>query len=317
MPADRATEVPTNTGIEVTFDQDGVVDAASHWSISPKVAGRFEQHGRTLAFVPAKRLAKATIYTVTVSKGVAVKGTTDVLESDVRFRFETAGGAAGNSRIVYRLHQRPVRLRDGRSSGPGRLGGSTLLRLRRTLSEAPEERADRGRSAAGSGRRGGGLSSDPGLPGLDSRSHRAARADQGPDEGRRLRRQVSTATDDGDYLWFQLPSRLKAGWYLVTLPAPSHPIQTVLQVTDIAGYLVVSDTRTLVWANDLATKGPVAGATVASDGVDLGQTDADGTRVVATPAGLNGGRRLVRRPVLPGRDGPLGRSRHDPPRGRR
>ena len=91
-----------------------------------------------------------------------------------------------------------------------------------------------------------------------------------------------------DHLWFQLPNRLPAGWYLVTLPAPSHPIQTVLQVTDIAGYLVVSDTKTLVWANDLKTKGPVAGAAVASDGADMGRTGADGTSVVATPAGLNG-----------------------------
>ena len=47
----------TNTGIEVTFDQDGVVDAASHMTIEPEDRGRFEQHGRTLAFVPAKPLA--------------------------------------------------------------------------------------------------------------------------------------------------------------------------------------------------------------------------------------------------------------------
>ena len=36
----------SNTGIEVTFDQDGVVDAESHVTISPSIEGRFEQHGR-------------------------------------------------------------------------------------------------------------------------------------------------------------------------------------------------------------------------------------------------------------------------------
>ena len=73
VPANTQTDVATNTGIEVTFDQDGVVDAASHMSIDPKIGGRFEQHGRTLAFVPAKRLRAATIYTVTVTRGVAAR----------------------------------------------------------------------------------------------------------------------------------------------------------------------------------------------------------------------------------------------------
>jgi len=92
LPRDTTTDVPTDTGIEVTFDQDGVVDAKGHFSIVPKVGGRFEQHGRTLAFVPTKRLARHTIYTVTISRGVEVGGSGERLEADVHFRFETAGG---------------------------------------------------------------------------------------------------------------------------------------------------------------------------------------------------------------------------------
>ena len=286
VPANQATDVPTNTGIEVTFDQDGVVDAASHVTISPKVAGRFEQHGRTIAFVPTKRLSKATIYTVTVTKGVAVKGTTDTLESDVRFRFETAGGPAGNSRIVYRFTND---LFDSATADrPSMAVWADWPYYDGDSDPKPPKSApilvDR-------------------LPDIDAavaayrqiRSYpdwtRGATAALVPTKG--LTRVASldaklTVTEGVDYLWFRLPNRLPAGWYLVTLPAPSHPIQTVLQVSDIAGYLVVSDTKTLVWANDLASKGPVAGATVANDGVDLGRTDADGTRVVATPAALKG-----------------------------
>ena len=55
-------------------------------------------------------------------------------------------------------------------------------------------------------------------------------------------------------------SRLPAGWYLIQLASPTRPIQAMLQVTDIASYLVVSETKTLLWANDLATGGPLAGA---------------------------------------------------------
>ncbi len=62
--------------------------------------------------------------------------------------------------------------------------------------------------------------------------------------------------DSEGVLWTELPERLPAGWYLVSSRPPRRPIQAILQVTDIAGYLVVSDTKTLLWANDLATGGP-------------------------------------------------------------
>ena len=90
LPRDTEADVPLDTGIEITFDQDGVVDAASHVTIEPKVEGRFEQHGRVLAFVPEHPLDPATLYTITVTRGVEVGATGEELESDVRFRFETA-----------------------------------------------------------------------------------------------------------------------------------------------------------------------------------------------------------------------------------
>ena len=41
VPANTETDVPLDTGIEVTFDQDGVVDAASHVTINPTVERAF------------------------------------------------------------------------------------------------------------------------------------------------------------------------------------------------------------------------------------------------------------------------------------
>ena len=70
-PGNTETEVPLDTGIEVTFDQDGVVDPSSHFKIEPTTRGRFEQRGRTIAFIP-QRLKAATVYTVTITRGVKV-----------------------------------------------------------------------------------------------------------------------------------------------------------------------------------------------------------------------------------------------------
>ena len=106
------------------------------------------------------------------------------------------------------------------------------------------------------------ISTPPSMP-----SGRSGRSRVGRDGAPRTlsRRPVSPVSsgstrplrDSEGVLWFTLPERLPAGWYLVTLKSPTRPIQAMLQVTDIAGYLVVSETKTLVWANELATGGAV------------------------------------------------------------
>ena len=69
LPGDTETDVPLDTGIEITFDQDGVVDAESHVTIEPPVDGRFEQHGRSSRSCPNMPLEPATMYTVTCHPG--------------------------------------------------------------------------------------------------------------------------------------------------------------------------------------------------------------------------------------------------------
>ncbi|MEP6638339.1 MAG: Ig-like domain-containing protein [Chloroflexota bacterium] len=283
LPRDMASEVPTDTGIEVIFDQDGVIDAKSHVSISPKVTGRFEQHGRTLAFVPAKRLAKDTMYTVAVRRGVAVGGTQDSLEADVRFRFETAGGP--KVRTIFQFStdlvdaattERPtIALWVSRKSADGERTINRAASARIVVDRLPDLEAAiaayrqvrsfphwaRGASVP--------LVPTKGLP-------RVAAFDA----------KLKTSDDIG-FSWFQLPNQLAPGWYVVSLPSPTQTVQTILQVSDVAGYLVISDTKTLVWANDLGSGDALAGASVAVDRVDLGRTEADGTLVADTPKSLS------------------------------
>src|SRR5258708_28230372 len=58
------------------------------FSIQPHVAGRFEAHGRTWAFVPEAPLAAATVYAVTVTHGVGIQGSDQVLGADVQFALD-------------------------------------------------------------------------------------------------------------------------------------------------------------------------------------------------------------------------------------
>lgn len=88
LPRDKATGVPVNTGIEVSFSHSGFNQAEDLFQISPQVKGRFEIHKKTLSFVP-ESLEPSTIYTVTVQKGVRLAGSTEELPEDYRFSFET------------------------------------------------------------------------------------------------------------------------------------------------------------------------------------------------------------------------------------
>ena len=276
LPYNEATDVPLRTGIEITFDQDGVTGGASHVTIEPAVKGRFEEHGRVLVFVP-QRLAPMTIYTVTVRRGVASPATGQTLEDDVRFRFETAAGrgteAEGSSfRFIGSLYEsataeRPVisawsdtdddgNPDDARVEVFGLPDLDSAIGAYRTIVDAPTWS----------------LWSTAGLV---------------PTKGlRRVAALDAHLQGDGPF-WFRLPDVLPAGWYLVQQPGGRRPAQVVLQVTDVAGYLATSTSRSLVWANDLRTGGPLHGAAVEVDGAGaLGTTDDDGLVVTTTPGDL-------------------------------
>ena len=52
VPGDGIGGVPIDTGIEVTLSQTGWEDPSAFVEFDPKIEGRFETHGRSLAFVP-------------------------------------------------------------------------------------------------------------------------------------------------------------------------------------------------------------------------------------------------------------------------
>ena len=276
LPNHQTTDVPIDTGIEVTFDQDGVADAASHFTIKPATPGRFEQHGRTLAFIPNRPLSPATIYSVTVTRGVTNAGTSEATIVDTRFQFETAAATEPTQTVNFSFQDALVEsaTADRPAIGlwgyveEGKAPKTTPVQVYRFANLDAAIVAFRALRARADWSR---WSTDDLVD--TSRLTRVVVADV------RLNRHE-------DAFWIQLPTRLRTGWYLVQLTAGARPIQIVLQVTDVAGYLAVSETRTLVWANDVKTGKPLAGASATSDGSAIGRTDARGLATGRTPKSL-------------------------------
>lgn len=87
-PASHATYIPLNTGIEMVFSREDVLDPQSSFDISPKVDGTFEQHSGTFVFLP-KGLSEKTVYTVTLKKGLKTEASGEMFDNDYVFSFET------------------------------------------------------------------------------------------------------------------------------------------------------------------------------------------------------------------------------------
>ncbi|MEI7742458.1 MAG: Ig-like domain-containing protein [Chloroflexota bacterium] len=296
-PGDITTDVPLNTGIEITFDQDGVglADAKPYITVTPATPGHLVGDGRTIAFVPDRALKAATLYRVTVRHGLPLAGTSMTLEEDHAFAFETTGAPAQTTRVDF-SHQ--------------------LMQV------SPDERAeitvrvDHATDADGNN-----LGPNPKrldvaayrLAGLDAaiaawRTLRAA-----PDWGATGTAPINTGTltrvvhatvplrryDPGND-WEQLirlPARLPAGYYVVTETYLGVTRQMVLESTSLAVYTQVTETRTVAWVNDTLIGGPVDGAGVNLSGASLGTTGADGLLVARTPARITN--------ATPGDDEPL------------
>ena len=275
LPENEATEVPLDTGIEITFDQDGVTGAEDHMSIDPPLDGRFEQHGRVLAFVPRK-LAPSTAYTVTVSRGITVPATGESSSEDLTFRFETAPTSAARGGW---LEPQDDLIESATAERP--TIAFWVFRDKEGYSPPPRLRVDVYR-----------------FPSMDAAAHalqlnrtwewlRYSAAGLTPTD--RLTRVVSEdipLKPYGEAVWTALPAPLPAGWYLVETREGWRPVQAVLQVTDVSAYLAISDTKTVVWANDVASGSAVAGAEVIAEGRELGRTGTDGLLLADTPARL-------------------------------
>jgi len=280
IPGDATTAVPVRTGVEVTFDQDGVAAMQDHFTISPAVKGRFEQHGRTQVFVP-DTLRPKTLYTVTVRHGLPRTGTDLVLEKDVVFRFETEG--AGEPPVA--------RLRFGRDVLEVPPGERPAVALNAIVPELPDGTSGPGPTTA--------KINVYRLPSLDAAGTTLSAFLAAPRWAEfsdplmptnglpvvaRFEARLESLSEGAMLLRF--PEALDEGWYIVEIPG-SRVSQAFLQVTPVSAWVAVLNDRTVVWVNDVSTGRAVRDATVTLDsGTLVGRSGADGLAIAATPTDI-------------------------------
>ncbi len=275
IPRDAATGVPLNSGIEVTFSHDNYTDYEQFFTITPKAAGKFEKHGRTLVFVP-EALAPTQVYTVTVKKGFPLQGSSETLSEDYSFAFETqtTSGPRSPDAPWFMIYQK---LQDVSATEPPLIQLSARNMKENTVEVAVYPLDGEAEYLQMLDRRDQlpwwAYAKDYYLD--DTSSRKALTTFQAPIQ------------EEENVQFVRFTGSLPPGYYVAEFKSGDLRDQVWIQVTDAAAYVNVAKNQTVVWATDLTMRRPVAGARVELIGTGkVFSANGQGVAVFATPEEL-------------------------------
>ncbi len=275
VPGHQSSYVPSNTSIEVTMSKTGWEDPEEYFEIQPQVSGRFEDHGRTLVFVPDAPLEKSTIYTVTYKKGWGISEDLQ-LEKDVVLKFETAvDDEYQRSKNYFSIYKYlfessldkdvviPVRTSDNLKASDISVTGYKV-----SLDEAYEA-----------------VSELEEIPQWAKQSRKQATVLQDLAQNEAFSMQVKLEESGSGWMdYLRLPADMPKGWFVVKVsPGNDEFAQWILlQRTDVAAYTMVTREKIVVWAMNKDTSKPLSNMQIALD--EQGEaTDNRGVAEIETP----------------------------------
>lgn len=275
IPGNKKTNVPTNTGIEITFSQDGFQNANNYISITPKLDYRLEYHAETLAIVPNNKLTEATLYTVTLKKGLNLKSRNDPLAEDFIFSFQTEVEKKQTNKpyltITKNLQQIATNEKAEFKVYTYDWDGS---KVKANIYQFPDS---------------GSFINSRKVPDESYRSWYSYYPENVSIDLTKLSllsKADLAIESQNDVKFIRLPTTLPAGFYLVQIEygEKKHKEYVWLQSTNLSGFLAGGTKKSTVWTNSLDDGKPQANVTVQAEGVgNLGVTNDQGINIFDTP----------------------------------
>lgn len=279
FPGDKETDVPINSGIEVTFNREGLVAPEQFFKISPEAEGKFSVKREKLIFIP-KSLKEKTIYTVTIKKDLKIEGSDDVLAEDYTFSFETSAKEyAGNQKyfewskdfqeftpgkkIVPEVFSRNLKSAELEISVYKFLNGDNFISSYVNQENRPFSWAE------------------------FNKNENYYKPEK--EEKVLSFKPVILERNFTDVL--EIPQNLEEGYYLLDAVLDGVHKQSWMQVTPVAHYYSLMNGRGLVWLYNFNEKKPLENAKIyflnkTEQKDDLGISDKDGLTQFNTPADL-------------------------------
>lgn len=276
LPRHHGVQVPLASGIEITFSHENAQDIEKYFEITPAVKGRFEWHGKTVVFVP-EALEESTIYTVTIKKGITVKGSTETLKEDYSFSFQTVLPETQTRRTYFEFSNTFY------SFNP-QTAPSLEIYAQEDMTDAevpleiysyPDEKSflkDLKDSSL--------LSSTWYLRDRTKVRYDETKLQKTATLTGRVARFVQSYWHSN---FLVLPSALPNGYYLMVAEVDGEKYYTQVQVHPASVYIMKTTSETLAWLNDSATGEPLSGAELKLDGGKSVKADRNGLAVLDVP----------------------------------
>jgi hypothetical protein len=275
VPGNKSSFVPVDTAIEITLSKTGWQDPSSYFEIVPKVEGKFENHGRTLVFLPNQPLKEGTIYTIKYKAGWGVSNEM-LLEEDHVIVFETAETTEysrnqsyfGVWKYVFESSLKqdvliPVSASDDLRETEVEITGYAIS-MDETLAAITE---------------------------LDSIPHWAIASKNNSDALKKRAvheafsmRVVLESPQNSWQKFIRLPASISKGFYVVKMvPKAGEATWIVLQKTDVAAYAMTDQEQLLVWVINRDTSKPLVNLPISIQG-EAGKTDTGGVAMLKASA---------------------------------
>lgn len=268
LPRNKATYVPIESGIEITFTHEGIGNPNAFFEITPKVKGTFETHKETVVFVP-ESLDYDTVYTVKLKKGIGLKNSSEVINEDYIFQFQTERKAEtknnkdflnfSNRMYNYTSKEIPV------------LSVYTSKYYKDKELDIKLYRYDNENDFLND------LSKNDHQPFWAVKNHEKNRFDKSVlQETMSFRGKIY----DMGSPWYKqvmvFPSSVEQGYYLVSASYKDKEYMTHMQVNDMSVYIMMGKEKSLAWVNDIGTGEPLSGVEVMGEGIILGISNEKG-----------------------------------------
>ena len=273
IPGEKSINVPVNSGIEINFSHENFSDIQEHFEITPDVKGKFEVHKKTAVFVP-DRLEYETVYTVRIKKGIKIQGTNREIDEDYIFTFETASGAVSGTplpdQIITSISVNRYLYDFSPNENPEVLVNYSLYNNNGKTFTPPVINAQIGIYAFND--------FDSFFTAVEEKnstpywSTSYSKKFTPVDKLQKVLDFEQVLNEDTSkrygYIYLKVPQALPEGYYVLDGNWKDARFQTFLQITNTGMYISESNTKTLVWLNDISSQSPIEGASISYKGFD-------------------------------------------------
>lgn len=277
LPANRGSDVPINTGIELTFNREDIINPSKYIEIFPEVSGTFKVTGSKIIFIPNAPLNEKTIYTIKIKSGLATKELDDTLATEKTIQFETAQNFTKNYQNIARASftNKFNEYANGKDVAMAVYSNEVTKSVQATIYRFPTAQSY--------------IDSVALMRGNKPWARYSSKNNIKMIEDKKLFT-ADIQLEKVDYSYqMHLPQELQVGHYAILISTESGSDVSWFEVNPAASFTAFSSNNSLIWLKDISSEKNISGTKLFLDGQQIAQTGNDGVALFKTPTMLING----------------------------